>query len=141
MNTLTDPTLQRSGRYVHLPTYRLWLRKKEYEALTSSLSPVQQPAGISPVQQPVGFGQLPTGFSPSRGGGVLPRNAVQPQSKRGRALPSTKSEYPPPPQGNPQPGWQTIGQRFNDQWYWDGQQWTGHRRWIARQWVEDPKDS
>lgn len=32
---LTDPTVQRSGRYMHLPTYRLWLRKKEYDLLTS----------------------------------------------------------------------------------------------------------
>ena len=27
--TLTDPAILRSGRYVHLPTYDLWLRKKE----------------------------------------------------------------------------------------------------------------
>ena len=42
--------------------------------------------------------------------------------------------------GNPEPGWQTIGTRFNDQWYWNGQEWTGHRRWIAWQWVEDSPD-
>jgi hypothetical protein len=38
---LIDPTVQRSGRYVHLPTYRLWLRKREYDVLTSVQRGVQ----------------------------------------------------------------------------------------------------
>jgi len=33
---LTDASVERSGRYVHLPTYRLWLRQKEFDVLNIS---------------------------------------------------------------------------------------------------------
>jgi hypothetical protein len=58
---LMDPTVVRSGRYVHLPNYRLWLRGKEFELLTSVLAdaavPMQRPAptptaGYSPYPPP-----------------------------------------------------------------------------------------
>jgi hypothetical protein len=126
---LTDPTVQRSGRYVHLPTYGLWLRKKEYEALTSAV--MIQTAGqmaLAPLGTP-----RPETFPSSRAGGAGAMIAVRTDP--------TQSGYPSPPRGNPEPGWQTIGARVNDQWYWDGQNWTKHRRWVGRQWVEDPSSS
>jgi hypothetical protein len=33
---LTDPTVRRSGSYVHLPNFELWFRKKEYERLLAT---------------------------------------------------------------------------------------------------------
>jgi hypothetical protein len=33
---LTDPTVRRSGSYVHLPNFELWFRKKEYERLLAA---------------------------------------------------------------------------------------------------------
>ena len=33
---LTDPSVQRSGSYVHLPNFELWFRKKEYERLLAA---------------------------------------------------------------------------------------------------------
>jgi hypothetical protein len=33
---LTDATIRRSGAYVHLPTFHLWFRKKEYERLLAA---------------------------------------------------------------------------------------------------------
>jgi hypothetical protein len=125
---LIEP-VQRSRGYVHLPTYGLWLRRKEYDYLASAM-PTLQPSGQA-ARQPANFG------SPISGG-VAPAGVVRPQRTQGLYAPSKRSDYPPLPNRNPEPGWQTIGNRFNDQWYWNGQEWTGHRRWVARQWVEDP---
>jgi hypothetical protein len=44
---LNDPTVQRSGRYVHLPNYRLWLRRKEYDVLMAAVA-VQPATPASP---------------------------------------------------------------------------------------------
>jgi len=119
---LSDATVQRSGRYVHLPTYRLWLRKKEYDRLTSAMSVVSWNQFVPHVPES-------TTLASAGVGGVPSMTRARPQTMQ--------SSYPPPPRGNPQPGWVTIGSRVNDQWYWSGQEWTGHRRWIARKWVED----
>ncbi len=70
---LTDPNVERSGRYVHLPTYRLWLRKKEFELLTS----VRSDAAV-PTQWPAPTAAA--GYSTNWGGG---------------------GPYPPPPTGTP----------------------------------------
>ena len=128
LGILTEP-VERSRSYVHLPTYKLWLRRKEYEYLASAM-PILQPNGQA-ARHPANFGSpLP--------GGVAPAGPVRPQRPQVLSAPSKRSDYPPLPTRNPEPGWQTIGNRFNDQWYWNGQEWTGHRRWVARQWVEDP---
>jgi hypothetical protein len=41
---LTERTIVRSGRYVHVPAYRLWLRQKEFDYLRSSLAEPSQSA-------------------------------------------------------------------------------------------------
>jgi len=69
---LSDPTIERSGRYVHVAAYRLWLRKKEFDALMSRRpAPGSGPVPTVPMQ-PAGvmnptFGdssQQRTGFQP-----------------------------------------------------------------------------
>ena len=134
---LTDPTIQRSGRYVYLPTYRLWLRKKQYDHLTSA-GLTLQPIGQA-VREPVGTG-LPRSrdFVPAGVGTANPVTRDHTPRTQGLYAPPTRGDYPPPPSGDPEPDWRTIGNRFNEQWYWNGLEWTAHRRWVAGQWVDDP---
>ncbi len=136
---LSEPNIQRSGRYVHLPTYGLWLRKKEYDHLTSA-EPTLQPGGHAVRQATSSDPPRPESFVPAGVGSESPAIGVRAQQMHGRNSPPGTTDYPLPPLGNPEPGWQTIGSRFNDQWYWDGREWTAHRRWVARQWVEDPNN-
>jgi hypothetical protein len=70
---LTDGTVLRSGRYVHLPNFHLWFRKKEYERLLAavSASPLTSP-WAPPVPAGVG-GRLP---SPPIPGSATPNGAV-----------------------------------------------------------------
>lgn len=134
---LTEPPVQRSRRYVHLPTYGLWFRKKEYGHLMSVLPTVQTSGQAE--QHTSGFGPPLSASVAHAGVGITASvTRVPPQRAPGTSAPSQRSDYPQPPLGNPERGWQTIGNRFNDQWYWNGQEWTGHRRWVSRQWVEDP---
>lgn len=38
-----------------------------------------------------------------------------------------------------EPGWYSVGPNPNEQSYWDGQQWTGARHWVAGSgWLEGP---
>jgi hypothetical protein len=62
---LTDGTVLRSGGYVHLPNFHLWLRKKEYERLLAAVStnPVTR-QWAAPVPAGVGA-RLPNGSSPA----------------------------------------------------------------------------
>ncbi len=46
--------------------------------------------------------------------------------------------WPKPPTAGTAPGWRTDPNRANDSWYWDGQTWTGRRRWTATGFVELP---
>ena len=144
---LHDPTIQQSGGYFHLPTYRLWVRKKEYALLASSAR-FDVSASYPPPEAGALTAPQQNACHPLQSGGLPPppvaASAPPPPVQRtqlvgtGASAPS-KDECPPPPVGDPEPGWQTIGMNFNDQWFWNGQEWTAHRRWIPRQWVEDPQ--
>lgn len=89
LEILTDPTAQRSGRYVHLSAYRLWLRHKEFETLTAAASTVQTVGQM--VQQPARLGRQGIGGFEPVGVGVVnaaPLTGVRTQPVR--------SAYPPP---------------------------------------------
>jgi len=125
---LFDSNVQRSGRYVLLPTYRLWLRKKRYDSLVCALRASQPGDPEVPgtgMPQPLPMELVPAGAAPGAVPGTLGESKLL---QAGYALPSAR---------NVVPGWQMTGNRFNEQWYWDGREWTGHRHWVAGQWVED----
>jgi len=42
------------------------------------------------------------------------------------------------PPTNQARGWYQSGATNNDQAYWDGQAWTGRRRWDGAGWVDVP---
>ncbi len=132
---LTAANVYRSGGYVHLPTLHLWLRKKEYDLLVSVPAvpeglPTMQMAPQGPVQS--------DRFAPSAVASAPSLTATRRQSVQGPAVRSAKSGYPPPPRGPVEAGWRTVGTKVNEQWYWNGEEWTGHRRWRERRWVEEP---
>jgi hypothetical protein len=66
---LTDHTVQRSGRYVHLPTYQLWIRKKEYDPLVSAAKSVL--ASAPPPPPPPLFAATPPPSARAGTGPVL----------------------------------------------------------------------
>jgi hypothetical protein len=80
--TLTSPTVLRSGAFVNLPEFHLWLHKKEYERLLKAGDgKLVTNAWDSPV--PVGVGAKIPGPNP-----------------KAASITSTRSVAPIPPQGN-----------------------------------------
>lgn len=56
------------------------------------------------------------------------RSVVSPITSSGSPL---GRDVPPPPSRHLEVGWHPHGQNPNEQAYWDGQAWTGIRRWSA----------
>ncbi len=90
---LADPTIERSGRYVHLPTYSLWLREKEHAVLTRALLTAHTSAGVVLPRNggpaPVDLGTAPPARSP-------PRRPPTPGCRRKTSIPRHHLAIPNP---------------------------------------------
>jgi hypothetical protein len=96
-----------------------------------------------PVLQAARARQAPPTNPYGGGGGFRPPGFSAPASGPlpGMAPPPPAPASPPAPAGSQPPGWYRVGPvGAGEQGYWDGQAWTGRRKWTNGEWLDLPTE-